>query len=104
MSITPDSVISAYKSLPSLVLSPTPANTENPPCSVAIFLINSCIRTVFPTPAPPNSPVFPPLVYGSIKSTTLIPVSNISEEVAKLSCAGADLWIGEVALLPTFPF
>ena len=41
LSITPDSVISAYRSFPSLVLSPTPANTEKPPCSVAIFLINS---------------------------------------------------------------
>ena len=33
---------------------------------------NNC----FPTPAPPNSPTFPPFEYGANKSTTLIPVSE----------------------------
>ena len=36
------------------------------------------IRTVFPTPAPPNRPILPPFAYGQIRSTTLIPVSRIS--------------------------
>ena len=58
--ITPDSVISPYRSLPSLVLSPTPENTEIPPCCLAMLLINSWIRTVLPTPAPPNRPILPP--------------------------------------------
>ena len=40
----------------------TPENTENPPCSVAIFLMSSWINTVLPTPAPPNNPVLPPFV------------------------------------------
>src|SRR2546428_1308914 len=34
--------------------------------------------TVFPTPAPPNKPIFPPLTKGAIRSITLIPVSNTS--------------------------
>ena len=58
--MTPDSIISRRRSLPSRVRSPTPANTENPLCFLAILLISSLIRTVFPTPAPPNSPIFPP--------------------------------------------
>ena len=36
--------------------------------------------TVFPTPAPPNSPTFPPFANGQTKSITLIPVSKISFE------------------------
>jgi len=37
LSITHDSDISKYKSLPSLVLSPTHATTETPECSEAIL-------------------------------------------------------------------
>ena len=40
--------------------SPTPAKTEKPPWAFATLLINSIIKTVFPTPAPPNNPIFPP--------------------------------------------
>ena len=58
--ITPDSIISRSRSLPSRVRSPTPANTENPLCFLAILLISSLINTVLPTPAPPNKPIFPP--------------------------------------------
>ena len=29
---------------------------------------------VLPTPAPPNRPILPPLLYGSSKSITLMPV------------------------------
>ena len=39
--IIPDSNISLNKSFPSRVLSPTPANTERPPCPFAMLLINS---------------------------------------------------------------
>ena len=77
----PDSSISLKRSLPSLVLSPTPAKTERPPCPFAILLISSCIKTVLPTPAPPKRPILPPLAYGSIKSITLIPVNKTSVEV-----------------------
>ena len=42
------------------------------------MFISSCIRTVFPTPAPPNRPILPPFKYGTNKSTTFIPVSSIS--------------------------
>ena len=59
--IIPDSNISLNKSFPSLVLSPTPAKTDNPPCPLAMLLISSWINTVFPTPAPPNKPILPPL-------------------------------------------
>ena len=59
--IMPDSSISRSRSFPSRVRSPTPANTERPPCPLAMLLISSCIRTVLPTPAPPNKPILPPL-------------------------------------------
>lgn len=32
--------------------------------------MSSIINTVFPTPAPPNRPIFPPFWYGASKSTT----------------------------------
>ncbi|RYY86727.1 hypothetical protein EON63_05330 [archaeon] len=41
--ITPPSIISWYKSLPSLVRSPTPAKTEYPPWFMAMLLISSCV-------------------------------------------------------------
>ena len=97
----PDSNISRSKSFPSLVLSPTPAKTDNPPCPFAILLISSWIRTVLPTPAPPKRPIFPPFAYGSIKSITLIPVNKTSVEVESCSNGGASLWIGK-PLLPLF--
>ena len=75
--MTPDSWKSSHRSFPSRVRSPTPAKTENPPCFSATLWISSMINTVFPTPAPPKSPVFPPFMYGSRRSMTLIPVSNI---------------------------
>ena len=89
-----DSFISSQRSFPSRVRSPTPANTEIPPCLVAILLISSWMMTVFPTPAPPNKPIFPPFKYGSIRSITLIPVSNISRFVFWSTSAGAGLWMG----------
>nr|GMC68264.1 Uncharacterised protein [Ipomoea batatas]GMD60088.1 Uncharacterised protein [Ipomoea batatas] len=87
--MTPLSTISLYKSLPSLVRSPTPAKTEKPPCAFATLLISSMIRTVFPTPAPPNSPIFPPLWYGARRSRTLMPVTRICCSVACSTKAGA---------------
>ena len=55
--------------------------------------MSSWISTVFPTPAPPKSPIFPPFWYGQSKSTTFIPVSSISCDVACSSKLGAGLWI-----------
>ena len=59
--MTPLSCISSQRSLPSRVRSPTPANTETPPCFMAMLLMSSMMMTVLPTPAPPNSPILPPL-------------------------------------------
>jgi len=92
--MTPESFISWYRSLPSRVRSPTPANTEIPPCSMAMLWISSCISTVLPTPAPPNRPILPPFVYGASRSTTLMPVSSISVEADRCSKSGAGRWIG----------
>ena len=47
---TPDSIISMRRSVPSRVRSPTPANTDTPPCCDATRLIISVINTVLPTP------------------------------------------------------
>ena len=58
--------------------------------------MSSCISTVFPTPAPPNSPIFPPLRYGASKSTTFIPVSSISLSVPCCSNEGASLCIESI--------
>jgi len=51
------------------------------------------MSTVLPTPAPPNRPVFPPFIYGSRRSTTLIPVSNGSGDVEERTREGNDLWL-----------
>ena len=56
-----------------------------------MLLINSWINTVLPTPAPPNKPTLPPLIYGANKSTTLIPVSRISTLVDNSSNGGGCL-------------
>ena len=61
------------------------------------------IRTVFPTPAPPNSPIFPPFEYGARRSMTFIPVSRASTVDSCSSKAGADLWIGQRSLVFTGP-
>ena len=42
--MTPDSSISSQRSLPSRVRSPTPANTETPPCCIATLWISSWIE------------------------------------------------------------
>ena len=95
LSITPDSVISSQRSLPSRERSPTPQNADRPPCSCARLLISSWISTVLPTPAPPNRPTLPPLAYGASRSTTLMPVSNISAVGVSCSTVGAGRWIGQ---------
>src|SRR5919199_46075 len=94
-SITPDSVISSHRSLPSRERSPTPQNADRPPCSWARLLMSSWMRTVLPTPAPPNRPILPPLAYGASRSTTLMPVSNISVVGVRFSTFGASRWIGQ---------
>ncbi len=57
-----DSVISTQRSLPSRVRSPTPANTDTPPCFLATLLMSSWMSTVLPTPAPPKRPILPPFL------------------------------------------
>ena len=52
--------------------------------------------TVFPTPAPPNKPTFPPFAKGHRRSITLIPVSNNSLPPACSSYEGGFLCIGIV--------
>ena len=68
-----------------------------------MLLISSIIRTVFPTPAPPNRPIFPPLIYGAKRSITLIPVSKISVSVSCSSKLGASLCIGKYSSVSTGP-
>src|SRR4051794_17118036 len=91
--MTPASSISVMRSLPSRVRSPTPANTDTPPWSLATRAIISWISTVLPTPAPPNRPILPPWTYGASRSMTLMPVSNISVLASSWSKAGALRWM-----------
>src|SRR5256885_624010 len=84
----PDSFISIHRSLPSRERSPTPAKTENPPCSVAMLRMSSWMMTVLPTPAPPYAPTLPPLVNGETRSKTLIPVSKTWGVVSRSSIGG----------------
>ncbi len=86
--------ISPIRSLPSRERSPTPANTEKPDCSLAMFAISSWITTVLPTPAPPKMPVLPPRVKGAIRSITLMPVSKTCAVVDCSAKEGAIWWIG----------
>ena len=97
LSRTPDSFISPQRSLPSRLLSPTPVNTEYPPCSDAILRMSSRIRTVLPTPAPPKRPILPPLEKGTRRSITLIPVSRICAEGYWSVKEGAFLWISHLS-------
>ena len=97
--MTPDSVISRNRSLPSRVRSPTPANTETPPKFLATRRIISWISTVLPTPAPPNSPIFPPSTYGVSRSMTLMPVVNISVSGSSWSRAGGSRWIDQRSVI-----
>lgn len=61
------------------------------------------MTTVFPTPAPPNNPILPPLAYGASISTTLIPVIKISAPDPCSSKEGAYLWIGYLVLVSIGP-
>ena len=74
--MTPAFCISRQSSWPSRIRSPTPAKTETPLWSFSTACMNSMMRTVLPTPAPPNSPVFPPRINGHRRSMTLMPVSS----------------------------
>ena len=85
---TPDSIISRRRSVPSRVRSPTPANTDTPPCWLATRLIISVINTVLPTPAPPNRPILPPATYGVSRSMTLMPVSNMRADGSRRRTPG----------------
>ena len=91
--MTPDSIISLYRSFPSRVRSPTPAKTERPLRALAMLLINSMMSTVLPTPAPPKAPILPPFRKGQIRSMTLMPVSSTSVLVDCSSSGGAPRWM-----------
>ena len=97
--MTPDSIISLRRSFPSRVRSPTPANTENPLCFFAILFMSSLIRTVLPTPAPPNRPILPPLRYGSRRSMTFMPVKRTSCDVVRSSNFGGSRCMGSAPVL-----
>src|SRR4051794_5506151 len=99
---TPASSISAIRSLPSRVRSPTPANTDTPPWSCATRWIISWMSTVLPTPAPPNRPILPPRTYGVSRSMTLMPVSNICVLDSSWSKAGGRRWIGQRSVISSF--
>ena len=101
LAMTPDSVISAMRSLPSRERSPTPANTDTPACSWATFRMSSWMMTVLPTPAPPKIPILPPFLNGQTRSMTLRPVSNTSTSVVWSSNAGGSRWIGRVLVAST---
>jgi hypothetical protein len=101
--MTPDSVISWMRSLPSRDRSPTPANTDTPACWVATLLMSSWMITVLPTPAPPKMPILPPFLNGQIRSMTLRPVSNTSISVVWSSNAGGARWIGSILSALTSP-
>ena len=101
--MTPESVISLMRSLPSRERSPTPANTETPACSFATLLISSWMMTVLPTPAPPKIPILPPLRKGQTRSMTLRPVSNSSTSVVWSSKEGGARWIGRTVVRSTSP-
>jgi hypothetical protein len=98
-SMTPDSLISRNRSLPSRVRSPTPAKTDTPPKFLATRRIISWISTVLPTPAPPNRPILPPETYGVSRSMTLMPVTNISVFGSSWSSGGACRWIGQRSVI-----
>src|SRR5689334_18548776 len=100
--MTPASAISTIRSLPSRVRSPTPANTDTPPWSLATRAIISWMRTVLPTPAPPNRPILPPWTYGVSRSMTLIPVSNIWVFDSSWSKSGALRWMPHRSLTSNF--
>ena len=68
---------------------PDPIDFIIPANDDAIRAINSVRMTVFPSPAPPNSPAFPPRTNGVSKSTTLIPVSKTSVLVESSLTGGA---------------
>ena len=90
--------------MPSRVRSPTPPNTDTPPCCLATLLISSRMITVFPTPAPPKSPILPPRWYGASRSTTLMPVSKAWTCVSWSVNAGASRWMGARVCVAIGPF
>ncbi len=95
LSSTPDSCISRNRSFPSRVRSPTPQNTDLPPCPLATLLMSSMMTTVLPTPAPPKSPILPPLTNGAMRSMTLMPVSKTSVFGSRATNSGRLRWIAQ---------
>ena len=103
-SMTPDSVISTKRSLPSRVRSPTPANTDTPPKFLATRLIISWISTVLPTPAPPNRPILPPCTYGREQVDDLdAGLEHLGLAPRAGRSAGALRWIAQRSLMSSSP-
>ena len=89
---TPASRISLWSSSPSRHRSPMPQKMLTPSWWPTMLWIISVSSTVFPTPAPPKSPAFPPRSRGTRTSTTLMPVSKISDFVERFSRGGGAWW------------
>jgi hypothetical protein len=89
-----DSLISRKRSLPSRVRSPTPAKHRDAAVLLGDVVDELEDETVLPTPAPPKSPILPPLRYGARRSMTLMPVSKISTLVDWSVKEGGSRWIG----------
>src|SRR5659263_392335 len=60
------------------------------------------MRTVLPTPAPPNRPILPPCTYGVSRSSTLMPVCSISVWLSSSSNFGGSRWIGQRSVTVNF--
>src|SRR5690606_29822220 len=101
--ITPDSIISLNKSFPSLVLSPTPSNTDKPECPLEMLLNNFIIRYVLPTQPTLNKLFIPPLKSVYIKTITLIPVKITTVKVDNFSNICDFLWLRIPSALVTSP-
>ena len=67
-----------------------PQNMLTPLLCPTILWIISVSKTVFPTPAPPNKPAFPPRSNGIRTSMALMPVTKTSDFVDRFANEGGD--------------
>src|SRR5579863_2276390 len=68
-----------------------------------MLLMSSSMLTALPTPAPPKSPILPPLANGTSRSMTLMPVTSRSWPPVCSSNDGGGRWIGRYSLASTGP-
>src|SRR4028119_1762634 len=91
----PASWNSRYRSFPSRVRSPTPQNTDLPPCPLATLLMSSWMTTVFPPPAAPTGarpPRLPPRAAAAERRLAAVPLGDVVDELLdddRLPHAGA---------------